>query len=130
MTYQYIPDPTYISAYGECNQDSEMNVVALAPNRTGYWWGGYQAAIPQSSGFQITVRLQIDGISANIYTGTADEGGEEWMYINHMGIHMWGGNYGLMGPGNALRAYASRGGHGTFGITLFLIFIPTVGYAY
>lgn len=128
MTWIPIPAPTYLQANGTCTTDYEANVVALAPNRTGYWWGGYQAAIPNSGGGQITVRLQVDGINANVYSAAADESGGEAMYINHMGIHLWGGDIGVMGPGNALRAYANKAGHGNFEIYIFLVFIPTRAY--
>jgi hypothetical protein len=125
MTFLTLPTPGYISASGTCTTDGLAHVVALAPNRTGYWWAGYQAAIPGSGGGQLVIRLDLDGVGT-LYTGTADESGSETMYINHMGIHYM--YNGVLGPGNVLRAYGAKAGRSNFDIGLFYVFIPSQGY--
>jgi hypothetical protein len=124
LTYKPIKDPQYLAASGTCTTDSLTHVVALAPDRTGYWWGGYQAAIPDTSGGTREIQLHMDGLG-NLYNASWDEGGSEHMYVNHVGIHSY---FGLIGPGNIFRAYANKAGGGNFTITLFLMFIPSMAY--
>ena len=123
MTYIPLPDPGYISANGTCTTDSVQHVVALAPTRTGWWWAGYQAAIPNSGGGEVVIRIDMDGVGT-LYQATADESTGS-MYINHMGIHA---APGYIGPTNILRAYASKALHNAFTITLFLVFVPSKAY--
>ena len=82
-------------------------------------------AVPGSGGGVITVRADMAGVGT-FYNGTADEGGSETMYINHMGMVYF--YPGLLGPGNIFYLYVAKAGRPNLTATQFLTWLPTESY--